>query len=137
MYIRFFFKLNPHCAFFILLQALYNSHSKKILPCVFYLFLYCFFTITNVCFFLFLTSFNYYLLLLKLLNKLTITTSIISNSLIFNYSIIKFTYSSNTGNESTGVGDSKMQVNGEEAVEPVTKNVFSNKKGDLCPTVPY
>ena len=31
MYIRFL-KLNPHCAFFILLQALYNSHSKKILP---------------------------------------------------------------------------------------------------------
>ena len=31
MYIRFL-KLNPHCALFILLQALYNSHSKKILP---------------------------------------------------------------------------------------------------------
>ncbi len=27
-----FIKLNPHCAFFILLQALYNPHSKKILP---------------------------------------------------------------------------------------------------------
>jgi hypothetical protein len=29
-----FLKLNPHCALFILLQALYNSHSKKILPIV-------------------------------------------------------------------------------------------------------
>ncbi len=34
MYIRFL-KLNPHCALFILQQALYNSHSKKILPCEF------------------------------------------------------------------------------------------------------
>jgi hypothetical protein len=33
MYIRFL-KLNPHCAFFILLQALYNSHSKKNMPTV-------------------------------------------------------------------------------------------------------
>jgi len=31
MYIRFC-KTKPHCTLFILLQALYNSHSKKILP---------------------------------------------------------------------------------------------------------
>jgi hypothetical protein len=36
MYIRFL-KLNPHCAFFILLQALYRTHSKKNLPYVLYL----------------------------------------------------------------------------------------------------
>jgi hypothetical protein len=30
MYLRFFLKLNPHVALFILeLEALYNSHSKK------------------------------------------------------------------------------------------------------------
>ena len=42
-----------------------------------------------------------------------------------------FLDASNTGNESTGVGDSKMQVNGEEAVEPVTKKVLSDKQDVL------